>query len=56
MFNIVNIYYSTGISEVILPLFGCLKDSCTVSGTLLDNYRDAGGYKLLTEAVLNVSF
>ena len=39
----------------MLPLFGCLKDSCEIADTLLNDFKEAEGYELLTDAILNVS-
>ncbi|KAL5271705.1 hypothetical protein ACHWQZ_G000045 [Mnemiopsis leidyi] len=42
------------ISDTILPLFGCLKDSCEISDRLLDDFKNAKGYDLLASAILNL--
>ena len=48
-------HYQPDIADTILPLFGCLKDSCEISDRLLTDYKEAQGYELLTDAILNVS-
>lgn len=44
----------TDVADTILPILGCLKDSCTVTDTLLTSFKESGGYVLLTEAIINV--